>query len=160
MFSKSAKDITRELTKGIVRPDPVAHRLASRPWMRWTVRLAGTSVVLAFALAVVILPVKDYVVQRSAIAEKVSEFEALADANEQLQDEVNHLNTPEGARNAAREQLGYVLPGEQRISLLPMPALPTDLPDVWPYTMVEDIVAVRQTTQATSGNDVLNPLAP
>ena len=101
----------------------------------------------------------DFVTQRSAIAEKNSEFAALADANEQLQTEVNDLQTPEGIRNAARAQLGYVLPGEQRLSLVPMPKLPTDLPPTWPYTLITDILAVRNATSGTPSSP-LAPLAP
>ncbi|MEY2966689.1 MAG: hypothetical protein RLY50_739, partial [Actinomycetota bacterium] len=67
--------------------------------------------------------------------------------------------TPDGTRNAARDQLGYVMPGEQRVSLLPMPALPADLPDTWPYTLVESIVAVR-TVENVPADRALQPLVP
>jgi hypothetical protein len=93
------------------------------------------------------------------VADKTAEFETLADANEQLQIEINKLNTPEGIRNAARAQLGYVLPGEQRLSLVKMPELPTDLPAQWPYSMVTNILQVRAEVAAKSGGP-LSPLAP
>jgi hypothetical protein len=96
------------------------------------------------------------VAQSETLDRKESEIEALADANEQLQNEVNDLGTPEGIRNAARSQLGYVLPGETRIALAPMPDLPTTLPNAWPYTLISDIVAVRAEVVATTKN----PLAP
>ena len=38
---------------------------------------------------------------------------------------------------AAREQLGYVQEGEVRKSILDLPPVPTDLPDGWPYNLVE-----------------------
>ena len=110
-------------------------------------------------LTFIVIPVRDYRTQSKALAAKTSEFEALADANEQLQEEVNALSTPEGIRNAARTLLGYVLPGEQRLALTKMPSLPTDLPQTWPYTMVSDIVRVRAEVAAASGN-ALSPLAP
>lgn len=72
-----------------------------------------------------------------------TQFEALADANEQLQIDINRLNTSDGVIAAARSELGYVFPGEQRIQLLAMPALPTTLPTTWPYTLVTDILRVR-----------------
>ena len=104
-------------------------------------------------------PVTDFVTQRSALAQKSSEFTSLADANEQLQTEVNALQTPEGIRNAARAQLGYVLPGEQRMSFAPMPKLPTDMPATWPYTLITDILTIRNAnTDSPAGP--LAPLAP
>lgn len=149
----------KSFTSGIVRPEPLVQRISANTSVRWTIRLATTTVAVAFLLGVVVLPVRDWVVQDSVVAQRTSELEALADANEQLQDEVNTLKTPDGTRNAARDQLGYVMPGEQRISLLPMPALPTDLPDAWPYTLVESIVAVRA-TQVRPAERALQPLAP
>jgi hypothetical protein len=115
--------------------------------------------VIAGGTSLFFFPVTDFVTQRSALAQKSSEFAALADANEQLQTEVNALQTPEGIRNAARAQLGYVLPGEQRMTLAPMPKLPTDLPSTWPYTLITDILTIRNaTTDSPAGP--LAPLAP
>ena len=149
----------KDLTKGIVRPEPLAQRISSNRGVRWAVGLATTTVGMAILLGVVVLPVSDWVVQNSTIAKRSAELEALADANEQLQNDINGLKTPDGTRNAARDQLGYVMPGEQRISLLPMPALPTDLPDAWPYTLVESIVEVR-TVEHSPADRALQPLAP
>ena len=149
----------KDLTRDIVRPDPGVHRLSQRREVRWAVRITVFAVVIAFMIAVVVFPVRDYFVQNSTLAQKTSELEALADANEQLQSEVNQLKTAEGTRNAARDQLGYVLPGEQRVTLLPPTALPTDLPDAWPYTLVTDILKVRSSVVAAR-DGALDPLAP
>ena len=112
-----------------------------------------------FLLAVFTVPVKDWWLQNKVLGAKQAEFDALADANEQLQNEVNKLQTPEGVRAAARDQLGYVLPGETRIRLLPGGALPRTLPNQWPYSLVSGIVAVRQSI-AQADNAPLAPLAP
>lgn len=153
---------TRASTRGTARPkstDAPRSRLAlPRPVLVWGARILGTAVAITAGLSLVVFPLRDFVVQRQAIAQKTAEFETLADANEQLQFEVNRLSTPEGIRNAARAQLGYVLPGEQRMSLVQMPALPTDLPDSWPYTLVTDIVRFRTAAASTGG--ALAPLAP
>jgi cell division protein FtsB len=122
-------------------------------------RLALGVVVVAAGTSLFFFPLMDFVTQRSAIAQKSSEFNSLADANEQLQTEVNALQTPEGIRNAARAQLGYVLPGEQRLSLVPMPKLPTDLPATWPYTLITDILSIRN-ANTDSPASPLAPLAP
>lgn len=150
---------TRDVTRSLVRPTPLDQRLARSPITRWVARLALATVVVAGGTSLFFFPLMDFVTQRSAIAERNSEFSALADANEQLQSEVNALQTPEGIRNAARAQLGYVLPGEQRLSLVPMPNLPTDLPPTWPYTLITDILLVRNGTVGTPSSP-LAPLAP
>ena len=134
-------------------------RVLAHPAAKWTMRLTVTLVGVAFAFSLVVIPVSDYVAQRSELDRKEREFEALADANEQLLNEVTQLETPEGAIAAARRQLGYVMPGEQRVALVPMPALPTTLPDAWPYSMVTDIVAVR-TAEAGQSSPALAPLSP
>lgn len=128
--------------------------------MSWVVKALGVVVAGAAAVSLFVFPLRDWVTQREALAKKSSEFEKLADANEALQNDVNALSTPEGIRRAAREQLGYVNPGEQRITLGPMPALPTALPDTWPYTMVTDIVTVRSHAAVAASGNALAPLAP
>ena len=119
----------------------------------------GSVVAIAAVYSLVIAPMRSYFAQRSMVADKTAEFETLADANEQLQIEINKLSTPEGIRNAARAQLGYVLPGEQRLSLVKMPELPTNLPAQWPYSMVTSILHVRAEAAAKAGGP-LSPLAP
>ncbi len=150
---------TRDVTSSLVRPTPLDQRIISNPITRWIARLALATVVVAGGTSLFFFPLMDFVTQRSAIAEKSTEFAALADANEQLQTEVIALQTPEGIRNAARAQLGYVLPGEERLSLVPMPKLPTDLPPTWPYTLITDILTVRNADNDTSPSP-LAPLAP
>ncbi|MEY4365833.1 MAG: hypothetical protein RLZZ305_1177 [Actinomycetota bacterium] len=114
---------------------------------------------LAFVFTMFWMPVRDYFTQRTALAQKQAEYNALADANEQLQNEVNVLQTPEGVRRAARDHLGFVMPGEKRVKLLPADALPTDLPASWPYSLVTGIVSVRRSI-AAAGNAPLAPLSP
>ena len=105
---------------------------------------AGVTVFVTALLATLfVLPLRDYFHQNEVMAQKKTQFEALADANEQLQIDINRLNTTDGVVAAARSELGYVFPGEQRIQLLAMPALPTTLPTTWPYTLVTDILRVR-----------------
>lgn len=154
-----AKERTRDLTSSLVRPTPEDARFGRHAATKWAIKIVGASVALAATFSFVVIPLRDYRAQSKALAAKSSEFEALADANEQLQTEVNQLSTPEGIRNAARTLLGYVLPGEQRLALVKMPALPTELPQTWPYTMVSDIVRVRAQVAQASGN-ALAPLGP
>ena len=149
-------DRTRDVSRSIAQPVPESARLVRHRGVVWMLRAIGAAVAVAAMFSLFVFPVRDYVAQSQTLERKIAEFDALAEANEQLQTEVNELATVEGIRNAARTQLGYVLPGEARMSLAPMPDLPTTLPNAWPYTMITDIVAVRAQIAGSAGN----PLAP
>jgi hypothetical protein len=118
----------------------------------------GLVIIALLGLSLFVLPLRDYFSQRNAIAQKTQDFELLADATEALQNEVDRLKTPAGIRAAAREQLGYVAPGEERMTFVPTPALPTDLPDRWPYTIVTQILEVRADYTGTDSG-ALTPLS-
>ena len=51
--------------------------------------------------------------------------------------------TPDGIKEAARQEVGYVGIGEQRISVLSTPDAPVTLPTGWPYDAIAQIIAVR-----------------
>lgn len=137
---------------------PREARLTDRPAVKVALRAGSLVIAVATVLSLFVFPVRAYFEQRSVLQKKTSEFNALADANEQLQNEVNDLSTPEGIRNAARTQLGYVLPGEQKLSFAKTPPLPTTLPDQWPYSMVTSIIAVRSLTAASNGSGIQSHL--
>jgi hypothetical protein len=63
--------------------------------------------------------------------------------NGQLAGEVERLDTEAGIREAAREEIGFVEEGDQRSTILPLPPVPSDLPDGWPYNVVTQIFAAR-----------------
>ena len=47
-------------------------------------------------------------------------------ANAQLAAEVNRLQTPDGIKEAARDEIGFVQRGENRVTVLPAPEAPVD----------------------------------
>ena len=69
----------------------------------------------------------------------------LESVNADLQVEVDRLQTDAGIMEAAREELGLIKWGERRETVTNLPALPTDLPDGWPYGPVKQIIALRTT---------------
>lgn len=111
--------------------------------LRWSALCLGVFVALSLVTTLVILPVRDVMRQRTEIDDRRAEFEALADANEQLVDDVDYLGSQEGLIASARSELGFLFPGERQVTILEMPALPTALPAEWPYSMVTNIVEVR-----------------
>ena len=142
---------SRPLTRDLTRPVPRDSRLIPNRGMRRVV--LGLGVVLAILVAVVlfIYPIRDYIAQRQAIGRSEAEFSALEDANEQIQKDIQRLETPAGVKEAARRELGYLLPGERRLALL-------DLPATWPYNVVGAILTVRASAVASNRPGMLGPL--
>ncbi|MGZ4674482.1 MAG: FtsB family cell division protein [Ilumatobacteraceae bacterium] len=103
------------------------------------------AVVIAAALiaSLFVLPVKSWLQQRHDLAKKQNELAVLGDANAKLAADVNRLQTPDGIKEAARQEVGYVGIGERRISVLATPDAPLTLPTGWPYDAIAQIIAVR-----------------
>jgi cell division protein FtsB len=106
---------------------------------------ALVAVVIAAALAasLFVLPVKSWLQQRDDLARKQNQLAVLNSANAQLAADVSRLQTPDGIKEAARQEVGYVGVGEQRISVLSTPNAPLTLPTGWPYDAIAQIIAVR-----------------
>jgi cell division protein FtsB len=146
----------RDSTRGIIERDPDASRFAefTRPIAKDKQLVKGRGKRLAFALVALViaaaliasmfvLPVKSWRQQRDDLAHKQNELAVLSNANAQLAADVNRLQTPDGIKEAARQEVGYVSIGEQRISVLATPDAPLTLPTGWPYDAIAQIIAVR-----------------
>lgn len=112
--------------------------------------LVATVIAAALIASLFVLPVKSWLQQRDDLARKRNELVVLSDANAQLAADVNRLQTPDGIREAARQEVGYVSVGEQRISVLSTPEAPLTLPAGWPYDAISQIVAVRSAATAAA----------
>ncbi len=117
-------------------------------------RLAFGLVAMVIAAALMaslfVLPVKSWRRQRADLAEKQNELAVLSNANAQLAADVNRLQTPDGIKEAARQEVGYVSIGEQRISVLATPNAPITLPTGWPYDAIAQIIVVRSSPPAAA----------
>ncbi len=108
------------------------------------------AIVFALAAALLLLPLRDWLRQRDDLAERSAELVTLEQATARLAEDVARLQTPEGIEDAAREELGYVEQGEQRLAVVEVPSGSTDLPEGWPYSLVEQIIAARRGAPATT----------
>jgi hypothetical protein len=97
----------------------------------------------AIAAAVFILPIGTWLDQGNDLEQREAELSELQRVNGQLAGEVERLQTDDGVREAAREEIGFVESGDQRSSFLPLPPLPRELPDGWPYSVVTAIFDAR-----------------
>lgn len=130
-------------------------RIASMP--------VGMIMLFALVASLFVFPVRTWLHQRNLLAERRAEYAAYEDIVENLQDQVNYLQSPAGLRDAIRTQLGYLAPDEKRVPLMEAPELSATFPERWPYTIVSTMMLVRtlQATEDAARNQIsLTPLLP
>jgi cell division protein FtsB len=128
-------DLTRDI--------PVERKISRRPRIALFFGLFSLAIIGLIVAAVVILPINTWMDQTDDIDRRQAELDELTRVNNELEGEVNRLETDDGAREAAREEIGLVEAGERRTTVQLPTALPTDLPDGWPYNVVTAIIAAR-----------------
>ena len=119
--------------------------------------------ILGLTVTFLVVPLRTWMAQRDMVEIRSGQYAAYEEVNDALQDEIDALRTPEGVRQAVREQLGYLLPNERRVPLLEMPNAAVTLPARWPYTLVTSIVSLRETQRSgvEQGNlDTYDPTRP
>ncbi|MFZ8917502.1 MAG: FtsB family cell division protein [Ilumatobacteraceae bacterium] len=147
------KKSTRVKRGDLTRPTPRQERLVPKRVGYVVLALGMILIVGSFANSFLVLPVKSWFGQRTEFEDRSAELEALQEATDRLQTEVDRLNTPEGVEDAARDELGFVMVGENRRTVVGDASAPVDLPWGWPYDLVEEIVRVREAeVQARSSN--------
>jgi len=139
-MARPKKKSTRVRRAAKPRPD----RLVPRFIGRLALVIGAFVIVGSFANSFLVLPVQSWFGQRTEIGDRQEELDALKEATDRLQTEVDRLNTPEGVQQAAREELGFVMTGEDRRVVVGDVDAPLDLPTGWPYDMVEQIVRARE----------------
>jgi cell division protein FtsB len=139
-----ASDRGRSRLGDITRPVQIDRRIAKQRRSTVALTIVALAIAGALAAALFLLPIQTYFNQDERIDQRSGQLEQLESVNDDLRSEVARLATADGIREAAREQLGFVEPGERRESVLDLPPVPTDLPDGWPYSLVNDITALRR----------------
>lgn len=140
---RPASDVGRSRLGDLTRPIAREQRITRD--RRPAIALAVVALVVATAIGAALfgLPVRTWFDQDrelQGIDRELSELEAV---NAELQNEVDRLQTADGVRVAARDELGLIELGEDRETVAGVPPLPADLPDGWPYSAAEQIIAVR-----------------
>lgn len=123
---------------------PRADRIAGRRRSAWLFGLAGLAIAGAIGAALFLIPVRTWFEQDRQLDGLEHELSELQTVNQDLENEVAQLQTDAGIIEAAREELGHILPGDNRRTMQPLPPLPRDLPDGWPYSQVGQIIAIRE----------------
>ena len=112
-------------------------------------------------MALFILPLRTWNKQHTLVMQRNAQLAAFEDINASLQEEVDNLKTPQGAREAIRSQLSYLSPSEKRVPLLDSPLASANLPDRWPYSLVNNILKIKAEEQARNKSiEILDSLQP
>jgi cell division protein FtsB len=143
----------------LTRPISADRRLVRHRGRRWLLSLGALAVVAALLAALFTFPVKNWLHQQDQIERKQAQLAVLTVANDQLTREVARLQTADGALEAARDELGLVVPGEERISVLQTDTGPLPLPAGWPFDVVQGIIAARAVATPPA-IDATPPTAP
>jgi cell division protein FtsB len=130
------------------RPITKDRRLVKGHWKRLVFALVALVIAAALIASLFVLPVKSWLQQRDDLARKQNQLVVLNNANAQLAADVARLQTPDGIKEAARQEVGYLGFGEQRISVLNTPNAPLTLPTGWPYDAIAQIISVRSVVAA------------
>jgi cell division protein FtsB len=141
-----ASDKGRSRLGDLSRPIPIDRRIARRRQSNVVLAVVALGIAGALAAALFVLPVQTLFGQDRQLDQRRRQVDELNAVNDSLRSEVARLRTDDGVREAAREQLGYVEPGETRQTIRDVPPVPTDLPDGWPYNLVEGIANLRRGT--------------
>jgi cell division protein FtsB len=103
---------------------------------RLIVPVLATAMLIA-VLVVGVFPTRSYLSQRQAIASANADLQRVSQTNDTLQAEVARLQTNPEIERRARDQYGLVKPGEEAYHVLPSPQDPLKVPDVWPFSRLQ-----------------------
>ncbi|HWJ62961.1 MAG TPA: septum formation initiator family protein [Acidimicrobiales bacterium] len=95
------------------------------------------TVLLVAVLLFAVFPTRSWLAQRketSAAQQELADIQAKRATTKAMQDK---LETDEYIEQKAKEDLGFIHPGEEAYNILPAPTDPIGLPEGWPFTGVE-----------------------
>ena len=150
--SRAGKKLTRgKVSRAIAdrtRPTPRSERILPRILGRTALGIGLLVILASFLNSFLLAPGRTWFGQRTEIADRQAELETIQKANDELQVDIDRLQTPAGIEDAAREELGFVMAGEERQTIIGDAQSPIDLPSGWPYDIVTQIVGVREAEAA------------
>lgn len=139
---RRASDAGRSRLGDLTRPVAREQRIAPR---RRTALIFGVvALVVAGSIGAALfgLPVRTWFEQDVAQRRLDEQLHVLQTTNAELGREVDRLQTPAGATEAAREELGFIGPHQDRDTMSALPDLPP-LPKGWPYSVVRDLMELQ-----------------
>lgn len=139
----AASDAGRSRLGDLTRPIALDRRLTRRRRTSIVLGVVTVAVLTAFGATLFVLPIQTFTEQGRILETREQQLAQLLEVNYQLQAEVDRLRTNPGIREAARAELGFFEAGEQTLTVIGTPELPTDLPGGWPYGLYRSVIALR-----------------
>lgn len=143
--TRSSAKRSTTLIDDLTRPIAVEKRLVTGSTKRALVALTSVAVLSALVAALFVLPVQAWFRQRDDIAKRQHELDVIRNANATLDAELARLHTDEGARQAARDELGYISRNERRYTMVDDANASLTLPGGWPFDTIGQILAKHNT---------------
>ncbi len=140
---RRASDAGRSRLGDFTHPIAREHSITQRLTSRLALGLAAAAIGLAIAVTLYVLPIRTWMDQRNDLRDRQAQLDELVSTNADLQSEVDRLQTDAGVKEAARDEIGYLEPGEQRSTVIDELTLPNRLPKGWPYSPVTQIIKIR-----------------
>lgn len=111
-----------------------------------TRRLVVAGLLAAVVAALLAVPARSYLAQRSEVAARQAELTDLERENERLADRRARLDRPEEIERIARRDFGLVEVGEESYSVLPPATAGLVLPRSWPFDRLSGAIERRTAT--------------
>lgn len=108
-------------------------------------RLAIAVALLVVAGALLAVPMRSYLDERSELAAARAELAELERSNAALAERRDRLDRPEEIERIARRDFGFVEVGEESYSVLPPPTAGLVLPRTWPFDRLGPAIERRST---------------
>ena len=141
---RAASDKGRSRLGDVTRPIVRERRILTERRGNLALALVAIGIAGALAAALFVIPIRTMFDQDARIETRTEQVAELESVVADLRTEVARLETDDGIREGAREELGYVEAGEIRETVLDYPDLPTVLPAGWPYQLVTEIMTLRR----------------
>ena len=114
---RSSESLNKSTASARASKGAVASEPRGGGWKKHLLRLGMTVAFVAMACVVLYDPARMYYQQIREVARLQAEYDAIVARNDSLQASVDHLSTEAGIADAAREQLGWVNPGENAVNV-------------------------------------------
>ena len=111
-------------------------------------RVAVAVALVAVVAAVLAVPARKYLDERSELAAVEAELTEVERANEELAERRARLDRPEEIERIARRDFGLVDVGEESYSILPPATAGLVLPRTWPFDRISGAIEQRSTAGA------------
>jgi len=95
--------------------------------------LGVTLAAVAAALALGVVPFRDWLEQRERTAALQAQVDEVDAVNREYEDRIDALNTDEEIERRARSDYNLIRPDEEAYAVLPPPRTEHQVPGIWPF---------------------------